>query len=102
MKKTVTEQPGDPGPGRSRRGNRRRLLVGLAASALAHLLLIVLYPFFSGRYPTRPLVPYEQPPRDTRATQVIRIVEVSTREAGDPGDPVEIEPSERPEVDLES
>ena len=102
MKNTVTDQPGDWRRRRQRRrGNRRRLLVALAASALVHLLLIVLYPFFSGRYPTRSLVPYQEPPRETGATQVIRIVEVSTQEAGEPDDPVELEPSERPEIDVE-
>lgn len=102
MKNKVTDQPGGWRRRRpSRRGNRRRLLVALAASALVHLLLIVLYPFFSGRYPARSLVPYQEPPRETGATQVIRIVEVSTPEAGDPDDPVELEPSERPEIDVE-
>ena len=102
MKNTVTGQRRSTPPGPSRRrGSRGGLLVALTASALAHLLLVVLYPFFSGRYPTRSLATYEPPPREIRAMQVVRIVEVTTPEAGDPGDPVELEPSGQPEIELQ-
>lgn len=100
MNSTLTGRRGTAEPTRSRRrGDRRGLSVALAASALAHMALIVLYPFFSGRYPTAPLAPYEPPTRDARGIRVVRIVEVTSPEAGTtPEDPLEVEEVEQPEI----
>lgn len=81
-----------------RRRDRRGLYVALAASALAHVLLVVLYPFFSGRRPARPLAHHRPPVREAEGIRVVRIVEVTTPEAAAPGDPFELADVEEPEV----
>ena len=102
MKNMVTGQREEPQRTRSRRrADRRGLFPALAASALAHILLIVLYPFFSGPYPTRLLAPYQLPVREAEGMRVVRIVEVATPEADEPGNPVDMEQVVEPEVDTE-
>ena len=102
MQNMATDQREEAQRRRSRRrGDRRGLSVALTASALAHLLLVVLYPFFSGRYPVGPRIPYQPPVREAEGMRVVRIVEVTTPEVGDPDDPVEVEDVEAPEVAVE-
>lgn len=72
--------------------------MALVASAVAHMLLIVLYPFFSGRYPDAPFAPYEPPTREAGGMRVVRIIEVTSPEAGTPDDPLEVEEVEQPDI----
>ncbi len=99
MNSTVTGQRGAAQRTRSRRrGDRRGLVVALAASTLAHVALIVLYPFFSGRYSAAPFSPYEPPAREAVGIRVVRIIEVTSPEAETPGDPLEVQEVEQPEI----
>jgi len=103
MGNIVTDQRGEPQRSRSRhRGDRRGTYAGLAVSTLAHLLLVVLYPFFSGRHPVGPPAPYQPPARESEGMRVVRIVEVPSPDVGDPGEPVEMEEVEEVELDAEA
>ena len=82
-----------------RRGERHGIVTGLVVSGLAHLLVIVLYPFFTAPYPGGLPIPFPPPPApEAGGIQVVQIVEVVTPEAVDPTDPVEIEPPDAPEA----
>lgn len=85
-----------------RRRDRRGLSAALAASALAHVALIVLYPFFSGRHPAASLAPYEPPAREAEGIRVVRIIEVTSPEAGAPDDPLDVEEVEQPDIVAEA
>lgn len=81
-----------------RRPNRRALYVGLAVSALVHVLAVVIYPFFAGVRPDRPgglIIPAV---REVGGMRVLEIVEVTTPEVGDPSNPVDIEDPGTPDV----
>ncbi len=97
MKKSAADRR-EESQRRRRRRDRRGLYVALAASALVHVLLVVLYPFFSGRRPASPLAHYRPPVREAEGIRVVRIVEVATPGAAAPGDPVELADVEEPEV----
>ena len=99
MTNGAEDQRSEPRRSRARcRGERRGIVTGLVVSGLAHLLLIVLYPFFTAPYPTGLPVPFPPPPApEPGGMQVVQIVEVITPEAVDPTEPVEIEPPDAPE-----
>ena len=84
------------------RGERRGVVTGLAVSALAHILLIVLYPFFTVPYPGGRPNPFPPTPAPEPAgIEVVQIVEIATPETEAPADPIEIESPEEPEVAVE-
>ncbi len=74
------------------------MYVGLALSALAHLLLVVLYPFFGGTRHDPAGVPVRPAVREVEGMRAVQIVEAPGAEVGDPNDPVEIEDPGRPDV----
>ena len=87
------------------RTDRRAHFIALVASALLHILPIVLYPFFSGPRPADRPAPFRPPVGEAEGMRVVRIVEVRTPEVGDPGDPgdpVEVKGLEAPEVVAET
>lgn len=81
-----------------RRRGRRALAVGLALSAMAHLLGVVIYSFSTAPLtsPVRPVPPLPLP--SPGGIEVVRIVEVDGSPPGDPSDPAEIESPQDPEV----
>ena len=98
MTRQGTDQRRAPTGDDGRRPSPRPLYVGLALSALVHILAIVLYPFFAGVRPDRPgglIVPAV---REVGGMRVLEIVEVTTPEVEDPSDPIEIEDPGTPEV----
>ena len=99
MTNGAEDQRSEPRRSRARRrGERHGIVTGLVVSGLAHLLLIVLYPFFTAPYPTGLPIPFPPPPApEPGGMQVVQIVEVITPEAVDPTEPVEIEPPDAPE-----
>ncbi len=103
MRHAAGNQPSGPRRGRERRpGDRRRIVAGLVVSGLAHLLAIVLYPFFAAPYPAGLPGSLAPPPAsEPGGMQVVRIVEVVTPVAEHPADPVEIKAPDEPEVDVE-
>ena len=103
MKREPTDQRGKaPQSGSRHLGNRRPELAGLIISAVAHILLIVLYPFFSATYLTGPPVPFQPAVQEPRGIQVVEIVELSSAEAGEPDDPTEIEDPGDPDVTVDT
>ena len=88
----------EPRRGRARRrGERRGIVSGLVVSGVAHLLLIVLYPFFTVPFPRGAPIGAPPPPApEPGGIQVVQIVEVVTPETEDPADPVEIESPDDP------
>lgn len=105
----MTNRPGDrrsePRRGRARRrGERRGIVAGLVVSGAAHLLLIVLYPFFTAPFPRGAPVGAPPPPRapEPEGIQVVSIVEVVAPETEDPADPVEIESPDDPDEAVEA
>ena len=103
----MTHEVGDQHGGAARRdsrhrANRRPWLVGLLVSALGHVLLVVIYPFFSARRPELGDVPVLPPAPAAEGMEVVRIVEVVDAEVGDPNDPTEIEDPEAPVVTPEA
>ena len=99
MTNGAEDQRSEPRPAHARRrGERRGIVTSLVVSGLAHLLLIVLYPFFTAPFPTGLPTPFPPPPApEPQGIQVVQIVEVVTPEAVDPIDPVEIESPDEPE-----
>ena len=96
MTNRAEDRRSEPRRGRARRrGDRRRIVAGLVVSGLAHLLVIVLYPYFTAPYPRGTLVPMAPPPTaEPGGIQVVQIIEVVTPETADPAEPVEIETPE--------
>lgn len=103
MTNRAEDQRGEPRRRRARlRVERRGVVTGLVVSALAHLLLIVLYPFFTVPYPGGQSNPFPPPPApEPTGIEVVQIVEIATPETEAPPDPVEIESPEEPEVAVE-
>ncbi|MYA65135.1 MAG: hypothetical protein F4139_04795 [Gemmatimonadetes bacterium] len=103
MKQGPEDRRSEPRRRRARRpGDRRRIVAGLVVSGLAHLLLIVLYPYFTVPYPRGAPVPVPPPPTpDAEGIQVLQIVEVVTPETAPPADPVEIETPDEVVADVE-
>lgn len=102
MTRQGTDQRRTPADGAGRRPSHRPLVAGLAVSALAHVLAVVLYPFLTGVRPERPgglIIPAV---REVGGMRVLEIVEVTTPEVGDPNDPVEIEDPGTPDVATET
>ncbi len=85
-----------------RRASRRSLYVGIAVSSVAHLLLVMAYPFGGARREPSglPVVPSVRLVEGMRSSH---IVEVAEAEVGNPEDPVEIvdpgQPDATPEVE---
>lgn len=98
MTNRADDRRSKPRRGRARRrGERRGIVTGLVVSGVAHLLLIVLYPFFTVPYPEGVPVAAPPPPAaEPGGIQVVQIIEVVTPETGDPPDPVEIESPDDP------
>ena len=103
MTNRAEDQRSEPRRRRARlRGERRGVVTGLVISALAHLLLIVVYPFFTVPYPGGRPNPFPPTPAPEPAgIEVVQIVEIATPETEAPADPVEIESPEEPEVAVE-
>ncbi len=103
MTNRADDQRSEPRGARARlRAERRGVVTGLVVSALAHLLLIVLYPFFAVPYPRG--LPNSFPPPaapEPAGIEVLQIVEIITPETEAPPDPIEIEAPEEPEVAVE-
>ncbi len=102
MMRQGAQQLGTPGVGDRRRPSRRPLYAGLAFSALAHLLLVVLYPFLGGPRPEQAGVLVVPAVREVAGMRTVQIVEIPDAEVGDPSDPVEIEDPDQPDVDAEA
>ncbi|MCY4399433.1 MAG: hypothetical protein OXE96_08865 [Gemmatimonadetes bacterium] len=99
----MTHKVGDRHGGGARRGARRRgarlpWVVGLLISALGHVLLVVIYPFFSARGPELLDVPALPAAPAAEGMEVVRIVEVESVEVGDPDDPTLIQDPDEPAV----
>ncbi len=99
----MTHEVGDQHGGAARRDSRRRAnrrpwLVGLLVSALGHVLLVIIYPFFSARRPEFTDMPVLPPAPAAAGMEVVRIVEVVDAEVGDPDDPTEIVDPDDPAV----
>ena len=99
----MTHEVGDQHGGAGRRESRRRAnrlpwLVGLLVSALGHVLLVVIYPFFSARRPELADLPALPPAPSAEGMEVVRIVEVVNPEVGDPDDPTVIRNPDAPAV----
>ena len=103
MTNRADDQRSEPRRSRARlRVERRGVVTGLVVSALAHILLIVLYPFFTVPYPggqSNPFPPLPAP--EPTGIEVVQIVEIAAPETEAPPDPVEIESPEEPEVAVE-
>ena len=98
MTRQGTDQRRAPTGDSGRRPSSRPLYVGLAVSALAHFLAVMIYPFFAGERPDRPgglIIPAV---REVGGMRVVEIVEVTTPEVVDPNDPLEIEDPGPPDV----
>jgi len=98
MTRQASDQGHPPHGGGGRRPSNRPLFVGLALSALAHLLAVVIYPFFAGVRPDRPgglIIPAV---REVGGMRVLEIVEVTPADVVDPSDPIEIEDAEAPDI----
>lgn len=98
MMQQGAQQRGTPGVGDRRRASRRPLYVGLALSALAHLLLVLLYPFLGGTRPEQPGILVVPAVREVEGMRAVQIVEIPDAEVGDPSDPVEIEDPDQPDI----
>lgn len=103
MRNRAEDQRSEPRRSRARlRGERRGIVAGLIVSGLAHLLLIVLYPFFTVPYPRGLPDPFPPAPApEPGGIEVVQIVEIVTPEAEDPADPIEIDAPDLPEVAVE-
>ncbi len=88
------------GPAR-RSSGRFPLAAGLSISALAHLLLLLLYPLFAPPRPETPGVLVRPAIREPGGMRSLRIVEISLPESGDPEDPEDLIDPEDPEVEVE-
>ena len=77
------------------------MLVGIAVSAVLHVLVIVVYSTLV-RGPERTVVVFPVPPvvAEAEGLQVLRLVEVTTPEAANPRDPAPIQEVDRPDVDV--
>ena len=86
-----------PAPVHRRRG-RGPLVVGLALSALAHVLAVVVYSFSTAPFdnPARPALPL--PAEASDGIEVVRILELDGPPPGEPIDPTEIAAPEQPQV----
>lgn len=92
MTNEAQEGRNQPRRGRARRrGERLGIVTGLIVSGLAHLLLFVLYPFFTAPFPRQGFVPLPPSVPEPDGIQVVQIVETVTPETGEPADPIEIE-----------
>lgn len=98
MTRQGSDQRCPPDGGAGRRPSNRPLLVGLALSALVHVLAVVIYPFFYGGSPDGPGTLIVPGVREVEGMRVLEIVEVTTPEVGDPSDPVEIAEPATPDV----
>lgn len=88
----------DPGGGRRARRSSRSTAVGLALSAVVHILAIVVYAFSSApgaRHPAPARVPSPPPPA---GVQVVRIVETESSTPENPTDPLELETPDEPSI----
>ena len=99
----MTREAGDkrPLPSRAavrRRAGRRPILAGLLLSALAHVVVIVLYPFFSAVQPEFGVFPLLPDPPQAPGMRVLDIVELTGPVVEDPLDPTEIEDPVEPEI----
>lgn len=103
MTNRAEDQRGEPRRRRARlRVERRGVVTGLVVSALAHILLIVLYPFFTVPYPGGQSNRSPPPPApEPTGIEVVQIVEIAAPETEAPPDPVDIEAPEEPEVAVE-
>ena len=81
-----------------RRVSHDPVLAGLVVSALAHVLLIALYPFFSAGYPESSSAPDQPAVSEAEGMRVLQVVEVSGSVIADPDDPEEIEDPGEPNV----
>lgn len=74
------------------------MAAGLALSALAHVLGVVVYSFSTGPAgpPASPTV--APPPASSGGIEVVRIVEIESQSPGDPTDPTEIDAPDEPDV----
>ncbi len=102
MTRNGAEQSGTPGVGDRRRASRPPLLAGLALSALAHLLLVAIYPFLTARDSERAEVLVVPAVREVEGMRSIRIVEIPDAQVGDPSDPIEIEDPDRLDAEVEA
>ena len=103
MTNRAEDRRSKPRRGRARRrGERRGIVTGLVVSGLAHLLLIVLYPFFTVPYPRgTPIAAPPPPAPEPGGIQVVQIIEVVTPDTEDPPDPVVIESPDDPDEAVE-
>lgn len=84
-------------------GERRAIVAGLIVSGLAHVLLIVLYPFFTAPYPRGlPSLPPPAPAPEPDGMQVVRIIEIVTPDPVALADPVELAPPVDPVATVEA
>lgn len=102
MMRQGADQRGVPRVGDRRRVSRRPLYFGLALSAVAHVLFVVLYPFLVGTRPARPGVLVVPAVREAEGMRAVQIVEVPAAEVGDPDDPVDIDDPDQPDVTSEA
>ena len=77
---------------------RRATAVGLALSALAHVLAVVVYSFSTAPAGSPALPPASPPLPSPDGIEVVRLVEVEGQLPGDPTDPSEIETPDDPDV----
>ena len=87
-----------PSSGSRRKAGRGPMLVGLVLSALAHVALVVLYPFLAGPRSDRAGVLVRPAVREVGGMRALQIVEVPAEDVGDPSDPVVIDDPGPPEA----
>ncbi len=91
--------PPAPAPPRRSPG-RAPFLAGMGISALAHLVVIFVYPFFAPRPPAAPGVLVRPAVREVAGMRALEIVEISLPDSGDPQDPEALIDPQEPEVEF--
>ncbi|NNF28513.1 MAG: hypothetical protein HKN73_14910 [Gemmatimonadetes bacterium] len=84
-----------------RGGGRRPFVVGLALSAILHVALVALYPFFGAAVRDGRVAPFFPEAAEPTGTRVIQIVEMAPEEAAEPDTPVETIEPEAPEAEAD-
>ncbi len=78
------------------------LLAGMGISALAHLVLVFVYPFFAPPPPGPPGVLVRPAIREVAGMRSLAIVEISISESGVPENPEDLADPETPEIEIEA
>ena len=86
-------------PDRQGRGKGRApFWVGFSISAVLHIVLVALYPFFARDLRDGPAATFLPEPSEPGGTQVLRVIEIAADPADSPDDPLELEQPNEVEI----